>query len=138
MNTRVAIPVIWTLSGAVLIKLWSAWPRLPGRVATHFGASLQPNGWSSKGALAAIILIAVLGQAVLATFVLLRVAGAAGPAGVMLLLVNMVLVSAMWQTINYNAEGSRFEPVWMFGPIIVLLTAITLVLARGLFHYYRR
>jgi hypothetical protein len=107
-------------------------------VATHFGASLQPNGWSSKGALAAIILVAVLGQAALATFVLLRAGGAAGPAGLMLLMVNVVLVSAMWQTINYNAEGGRFEPVWMFGPIFVLLAAITLVLARGLFHYYRR
>lgn len=140
MNTRVIIPVIWALTGALLIKLAAVWPRLPGRVATHFGASLllQPNGWSSKGALAAMILVAVLGQATLATLVLLRVGSAASPAGLILLLVNVVLVSAMWQTVNYNADGARFEPVWMFGPIIVLLATITLVLARGLFHYDRR
>lgn len=138
MNTRLAIPVIWTLSGALLIKLAAAWPRLPDRVATHFGASLQPNRWGSKGALAAIIVVAVLGQAALATFVLLRVDGAASPAGVVLLVVNVALVSAMWQTINYNAKGSPFQPIWMFGPIIVLLAAITLALARGLFHFYQR
>lgn len=136
MNTRVVIPVIWTLTGALLIKLAAAWPRLPDRVATHFGANLQPNGWGSKGALAAMILVAVPGQAALATFVLLRVGGAASPAGLILLVVNVVLVSAMWQTVNYNVDGRRFEPVWMFGPIIVLLA--TMVLARWLFHYYRR
>lgn len=136
MNTSLAILVIWTLSGALLIKLAAAWPRLPDRVATHFGVTLQPNRWGSKGALAAIILVAVLGQAVLATFVLLRVDSAASPAGIVLLVVNVVLVSAMWQTINYNAEGTPLQPVWMFGPIVVLLAA--LALARGLFHYYRR
>jgi hypothetical protein len=138
MNTRLFILVIWALTGALLIKLAVAWPRLPSRVATHFGVRLQPDGWGSKGALAAMILIAVLGQAALATFVLLRVGSAAFPAGLILLVVNVVLVSAMWQTINYNAKGTQFRPVWMFGPIIVLLAAIALALAGGLFHYHAR
>ena len=138
MNTRLLILVIWTLSGALLIKLARAWPTLPGRVATHFGVRLQPDGWSSKGVLAAMILVAVLGQAALATFVLLHVDGAASPAGVVLLVVNVALVSALWQTINYNAKGTQFQPAWIFGPIIVLLAAIALALAGGLLHYHWR
>jgi len=135
VNTGLTIVVIWTLSGALLIKLAAAWPRLPERVATHFGVTLQPNRWGSKGALAAMIVIAVLGQAALATFVLLHVDSAASPAGVVLLLVNVALVSALWQTINYNAQGSPFQPVWIFGPIIVVLAAIALALAGGRFHW---
>ena len=127
MNTSVAILMIWLLSGAVLVKLWTAWPRLPDRVATHFGLSLQPDGWRSKGKLAAVILIAVLGQAALATFVLLRVVGAAGPIELIMLVVNIVLVSAFWQTINYNVDGTRFQAAWILGPLILLLAGMVLL-----------
>ena len=126
MNTSVAILMIWLLSGAVLVKLWTAWPRLPDRVATHFGLSLQPDGWSSKGKLAAVILIAVLGQAALATFLLLRVGSAARPIGLIMQVVNIVLVSAYWQAINYNTEGTRFRPAWVLGPLILLFAVVLL------------
>jgi len=119
--------MIWVLCGAVLVKLWTAWPRLPDRVATHFGLSLQPDGWSSKGKLAAVILIAVLGQAALATFVLLHMAGAARPTGLIMLVVSIVLVSVYWQTISYNAEGARFQPAWILGPLILVLAAMVLL-----------
>jgi len=135
VNTSVAILMIWLLSGAVLVKLWTAWPRLPDRVATHFGLSLQPDGWSSKGKLAAVILIAVLGQAALATFVLLRVAGAAGPIGLIMPVVNVVLVSVFWQIINYNAEGRKLQPAWIVGPVILLLAAM--VLLNQALYFYR-
>jgi hypothetical protein len=130
----VAILVIWMLCGAVLVKLWTAWPRLPDRVATHFGLSLQPDGWSSKGKLAAVILIAVLGQAALATVVLLHMAGAARPTGLIMLVVNIVLVSTFWQVINYNAEGTRFQAAWILGPLILLLAGV--VLLSQVLHFY--
>jgi hypothetical protein len=125
--------MIWMLCGALLVKLWTAWPKLPDRVATHFGLSLQPDGWSSKGKLAAVILIAVLGQAALATFVLLHMAGAARPTGLIMLVVNIVLISVFWQIINYNAEGSRFQPAWILGPLILLVAGM--VLLNQLLHY---
>jgi Protein of unknown function (DUF1648) len=61
MNARLAIPVIGTLAGALLVKLLTAWGQLPDRVAVHFGMAMQPNGWSSKSALAAIVLIGCAG-----------------------------------------------------------------------------
>jgi uncharacterized membrane protein len=114
MNARLAIPVIWTLAAALLLKLRMAWDQLPDRVAVHFGMALQPNGWSSKSALAAIMLIAVLGQAALATFVLLHVGSAAGWIAFIQVMVSAVLVCAFWQAINFNAEGTRFQPLGMF------------------------
>jgi hypothetical protein len=138
MNARYGLAVIWVLTGALLVKLWSAWEQLLSRVVVHFGIAMQPNGWSSKSALAAIVLIAVLGQAALATLLLLRVGSAAGLIAPVLLFVNVVLVCAFWQTINYNAEGTPFQPLWIFVPMIVLFASITVFLAKMLFQYYRR
>ncbi len=138
MNARFAIPVIWTLAGALAVKLLTAWDQLPQRVAVHFGMAMQPNGWSSKSGLAAIVLIAVLGQAALATFVLLRVGSAAGWIANILILVSTVMVCAFWQTINYNTSGTPFQPLWILVPMIALFASITVFLAKVTFHYDRR
>lgn len=138
MNARFAIPVIWMPGGALAVKLLTAWDQLPQRVAVHFGMAMQPNGWISKSGLAAIVLIAVLGQAALATFVLLRVGSAAGwIAPTTLVLVSVVLVSAFWQTINYNTQGTPLQPRWLFLPMIALFASITVFLVKQ-FEYYRR
>jgi hypothetical protein len=126
------LSVIWILSGALIVKLLSAWEQLPDRVAVHFNAALQPNGWSSKRSFAAFVLMAMLGQVALPTFVLLRVASAAGMIGPILLICNIVMVSVLWQTINYNAEGTPLRLVWLIGPVIVLLALIfALMLKKG-------
>ncbi len=139
MNPKFAIPVVWALAGALAVELLAAWDRLPDRVAVHFGMALQPNGWSSRSGLAAIVLIAMLGQAALATFVLLRVGSAAGwIAPATLVLVSVVLVSAFWQTINYNAQGTPFQPLWIFVPMIALFASIAVFLVKLTFDYYRR
>jgi hypothetical protein len=139
MNPRFVIPVIWTMTGVLLVKLLAAWNRLPGRVAVHFGTAMQPNGWSSKTALAAVVLIAVPGQAALATFLLLRVGSAASaPVAIIHLVVSAVLVSAFWQTINYNAQGTPFQPMWLFVPMIALFGSVTVLLVKLMFDYYRR
>jgi uncharacterized membrane protein len=138
MNAKLAIPVIWTLAAALLVKLLAAWGQLPDRVAVHFGMALQPNGWSSKSALAAIVLIALLGQAALATFVLLRVGSAAGWIALILMLVSSVLVCAFWQTINFNAEGTPFQPLGMFVSMIVLFASIAVFMGKLMLNYYRR
>ena len=109
MNARLAIPVIWTLAAALLVKLLTAWGQLPDRVAVHFGMALQPNGWSSKSALAAIVLIAVLGQAALATFVLLRVGSAAGWIAFILVMVNACWCALSGRPSTSTRKERRFS-----------------------------
>lgn len=138
MNSRFVIPVIWTLTGALLVKLLAAWNRLPERVAVHFGADMRPNGWGSKTVLAAVVLIAVPSQAALATFLLLHVGSASAPMALIHLVVSAVVVSAFWQTINYNAKGTPFRPMWLFVPMIALFGSITVFLVKLMFDYYRR
>ena len=83
MNLQVAIFTIWMPCGVALVKLGTAPPKPPHRVATHFGLSLLLDRKRSEGGLAAILVIAVLGQAAPATFVLLRVAQRRRPIGLL-------------------------------------------------------
>jgi uncharacterized membrane protein len=47
---RSALKYLWILSVLFLIsQLYASYSSLPERVATHFDASGNPNGWSSKG-----------------------------------------------------------------------------------------
>jgi uncharacterized membrane protein len=138
VNARLAIPVIWGLAGALLLKLWNAWDQLPERVAVHFGFSLQPNGWSSKGGLAVIIALVAVGQATLATWLILRVTSVSAMMAPIQLAVSVVLVCAFWQVINYNAKGAPFQPLWILAPMVLLFATITALLLQTTFRYYRR
>jgi uncharacterized membrane protein len=52
MNRRLPYELmLWVLALAPLLYLWQAWDALPDRVATHWGASGEPNGWSDRSSL---------------------------------------------------------------------------------------
>jgi uncharacterized membrane protein len=137
MNSKLIIPAIWTLAGALVIKLWTAWSQLPDRVAVHFGISMQPNGWSSKGTLAATMLLAVVGQASLATWLIFRISSVSGMIAVIQLVVSAVLVSAFWQVINFNTRGTPFQAMWVLLPMVLLFATITVFLLNLVFRYSR-
>jgi len=121
MSVKLAIPMIWCLAAAVLLRLMSAWDSLPDRVAVHFGLKMQPNGWSSKRTLVALVVVAVVGHAALATWLLLHI-GFLGPMFPLTQAVtSVVLVCSFWQVINYNAEGTPFRASWVLGPVVLLL-----------------
>lgn len=138
MTARVAIPIIWGMNAAVLLRLWNVWDRLPERVAVHFGMSLQPNGWSSKNGMLITVLAVMLGQALLASWLILRLGPAVAFMAPMQLLVSLTLFGAFWQMISYNAEGKPFQALWVVGPMVVLFAAITIFMVSLLFRFYRR
>lgn len=138
MNAKLAIPFIWATTAALVVRLLTAWDQLPARVAVHFGMDMQPNGWSSKNVLAATVLMAVLGQAGLATLLLVRANSASGWIALVLATVNIALVSAFWQTIRYNVNGAPFQPLWMFLSLIAVFASITALMAKLMLNYYRR
>jgi hypothetical protein len=137
VNARLAIPVIWGLAGALLLKLWSDWSELPERVAVHFGLAMQPSGWSSRNTMAVSVVLVVVGQAALATWLILRVGSIANVMAVIQLVVSVVLVSAFWQMINFNAKGLPFRAAWILAPMALLFAAITVFLVSMLFRYAR-
>jgi len=51
MNRRLYQSLIWLLWLALpltALRFWLVWNRLPLRMATHFNANWQPNGWMSR------------------------------------------------------------------------------------------
>lgn len=138
MKARMILPVIWTLTGALIVKLLISWNDLPQRIAVHFDIRMQPNGWSSKSDLVMIVLFAAVGEAMLATFVLLRLGAVAGAAGVALLMVNVIVVSAFWQVINYNTQGTPFRPLWIVLSLLAAFSGLAVLFAVQTLAYQKR
>jgi uncharacterized membrane protein len=138
MTARLAIPIIWGMNTAVLFRLWNVWDRLPQRVAVHFGMSLQPNGWSSKNGMLITVLAVMLGQALLASWLILRLGDAVALIAPVQVLVSVTLFGAFWQMISYNADGKPFQPLWLIVPMIMLFATITIFMVSLLFRFYRR
>lgn len=137
MKAQLILPLIWTLTGALVVKVLATWNQLPERVAVHFDIRMQPNRWGSRTALAGIALLAPVGEAVAATIVLLRAGSAANMGGGILLVVNVAMVCVFWQVINYNVSGTPFRPAWILLPLIVLFAGMAAFLAAQMFALQR-
>ena len=63
---RTMTALLWLALPLTAFQYWMVWDQLPARMATHFGAAGQPNGWMSRETLAifSLVLLAFL----LATF----------------------------------------------------------------------
>ena len=138
MTAKLAIPLIWAMNAALLLRLWNAWARLPERVAVHFGMSMQPNGWSSRSGMLIAVIAVTLGQAALASWLILRVGAAVSLMAPVQLLVSVTLVCAFWQMISYNADGKPFQPLWVIAPMVLLFATITVFMVGLVFRFYRR
>jgi len=125
MNAKLAITVIWCLASAPLMKLMNEWDSLPDRVAVHFGMALQPNGWSSKRTMAWMVFLTTMGQATLATVLILRTGGLGAMIAPIELAVSVVLVCSFWQLIDYNAKAlPAFQLAWIVVPMVLLFATI--------------
>ena len=40
--------LMWLALPLTALRFWLVWDQLPLRMATHFGASGQPNGWMTR------------------------------------------------------------------------------------------
>jgi hypothetical protein len=47
---RIGIGLQWLALPVTVIRYWMVWDQLPARIATHFNAAGQPNGWMTREA----------------------------------------------------------------------------------------
>lgn len=128
MSEKISIAVIWSMATAVLTRLASSWTLLPERVVTTFGVGSEATGWGSREALLVSVLMAVVGQAALATFLILRLARAVRFLPLVQATVSLVLVCGFWQVINYNAYHVPVQSLWVLGPVALLSVAVAVML----------
>jgi hypothetical protein len=135
MIPKLAIATVWTMGAALMLRLMSVWDQLPQRVAVHFGTAMQPNGWTSRSAMALLMVLVIAGHAALATWLILNFSGRSPIVGPIQMTVAAVMISAFWQVISFNAEGKPFQPFWIVLSVLLMLALIAVLLLRPVLHH---
>lgn len=141
MNRRIQAVtwLMWLALPITALRYWQVWDRLPARMATHFNAAGQPNGWMTReanvefgiGVTVFILLIFTVISYVLQRQKVTDI-GSWALLGVMAVVVG-VIYQANSSVIDYNLTG---EPVTIFTavialPLIVVLIAVFVGAKRG-------
>ena len=102
MNPSVVIVLIWLLAATLVARL------------------IVTPGKTSRGcqdiATSVLMPLAVIGQAALSSWLVARV----GNVSILIAIVQVAVASAFWQMINDSPEESRFQPLGVILPMLLL------------------
>ncbi len=121
--------MMWLALPLTALRYWLAWEKLPARMATHFAANGQPNGWMSREVslyfamgVTAFVLVAFSAIAYAVQKQKSLNASSAGLLGFFYLMLGF-LYYANYSVIAHNLTGRPVEisPVLIGVPIAVLL-----------------
>jgi Domain of unknown function (DUF1648) len=129
---RTMTALLWMALPLTVLQFRTVWNQLPARMASHFGAAGQPNGWMSREALAIFFL--VLLTFVLATFtwVLTRVRNPDTLAWALLAMFYVVvgvLLSVNSAMLKYNLYG---HPLNILPELVIVFIAAFVVVGVAL------
>lgn len=102
MNPSVVIVLIWLLAATLVARLIV----MPGKTSSG-----RPDIATSV-----LMPLAVIGQAALSSWLVARV----GDAGILIAIVQVAVASAFWQLINDSSGESRFQPLGVIVPMLLL------------------
>jgi hypothetical protein len=134
---RTITALLWLALPLTALQYWSVWDQLPARMATHFAATGQANGWMTRQ-VALVFTIGLTGVLLVAfTWALTRVRKPdllAWSLVAMLYVVIGVLFSINAAVLNYNLYGRPLNLIPAMMVVFVAafaLTAVALVANRG-------
>jgi hypothetical protein len=129
--------LLWLALPLTAFQYWSVWDQLPSRMATHFGATGQANGWMTRQAAFTFAIGLTVFLLVTFTWALTRVRKPdvlAWSLIAMLYVVINVLFSINAAVLNYNLNGRPLDPIPAMMVVFVsafAVIAIALVANRG-------
>ena len=135
---RALTAMLWLALPLTALQYWSVWDQLPARMATHFGASGQPNGWMARDTSLIFAMIVTALVLVSLTWALTRVHKPdvlAWSLLAMLYILMGALFSVNLAVLNYNLHGVPLNVVPALSVVFVAaiaVTAIALVTRRGI------
>ena len=140
MNRRLfhlAIVLLWLALPIVALQYRVSWDRLPVRMAVHFNAANQPNGWMSREQsldlnLTMIAITLIVSSAILTAASWHSVAGFSWVALGFFAALNAFLLSVYQAVINFNVHGTPIHPERM---MVVLAIAVVALIAGYLFSH---
>jgi hypothetical protein len=100
--------LLWLAVPVAALRLYTIWPTLPVRLATHFDLAGRPNGWMSPNGFVIFILVATASAAAIATYAMVRASKPDLSAWTLLgfmYVVTGILYGAVQEIVNYNLYG---------------------------------
>lgn len=112
---KTAVLLMWVALPTAAWKYWSAWDRLPQRVAVHFDANWQPNGYTSREGSLELGLGIMVALLVLFTVATLIIHDLKPNAAVPALVIAYVVIGFCWygnySIVKFNLKRSTQYPV---------------------------
>ncbi len=115
MSPMFVIVLIWLLAAALVARLIVATGKASPRSQLHTAS----RGRLDVASLVLMPLI-IVGQAALSSWLVARVGGV----GIIIAVVQVALASAFWQMIHDSPEESRFQPLGVILPMLLLFGLI--------------
>ncbi len=129
--------LLWLALPLTALQYWQVWDKLPARMATHFNAANQPNGWMAPGESLRFIL--VLMAVMLAVFSVIawiasrKSVNAGSWALLGLFCVSMAaLVAVDKAVLSFNVDGKPLNlgPWLMAVPVAVVIFVVVFLLSQ--------
>jgi Protein of unknown function (DUF1648) len=131
MNNRswwkLSVVLLWLALPLIALRYWLVWDRLPARMATHFNAANQPNGWMSREASLMFTLGLFVFLPTLFTVIITRIRKpdtAAWSVLAMFYVILGVIYRISDSVLEYNLTG---QPLPLVPVIVTLFAAIFMV-----------
>ena len=124
---RTMATLLWLALPLTAFQFWRVWNELPARMASHFGAAGQPNGWMSRETLAIFFLVLLTFLLTTFTWALTRVRkpdALAWSLLAMFYVVAGVLLSVNSAVLKYNLYG---RPLNILPELVVVFIAAFVV-----------
>lgn len=125
---RTMTALLWLALPLTAFQFWTVWHQLPARMASHFGAAGQPNGWMSRGTLVTFSLVLLTFLLATFTWALTRVRkpdALAWSLLAMLYVVVGVLLSVNSAVLKFNLYG---HPLNILPELVIVFVAAFVVI----------
>ncbi len=127
---RALTAMLWLVLPLTALQYWSVWDQLPGKMATHFGATGQPNGWMARETSLIFALVVTTLVLVTLTWALTRVRKPdvlAWSLLAMLYVVMGALFSINVAMLDYNLYGRPLNIVPALAVVFIAAIAVTAI-----------
>jgi hypothetical protein len=134
---RVAVGLLWIVLPLTALRYWMVWDLLPARMATHFNAAGQANGWMTREAALIFPLAMLTFFLLIATVVLSRVRKPDASAWALWGFFAVIVGVIYWggeSVLEYNLHGTPVNTTPVLAVVLVavlVLIPILIVSKRG-------
>jgi hypothetical protein len=129
---RTITALLWLALPVIGLQYWMVWDQLPARMASHFGAAGQPNGWMTRETSVIFSLVLLAFLLVTFTFALTRIRKPdllAWSLLAMFYVVIGVLVTVTSSVLDYNLHD---RPLNIMPELVITFLAAFVVIAVAL------